>query len=63
MGAPTSTILAEIFIQLLEHTKIINILNKYHNIDYCRYVDDILIVYNTNITNIENTLIEFNSMH
>jgi glycerol-3-phosphate cytidylyltransferase-like family protein len=63
MGAPTSAFLAEIFFQHLEHTKIINILNKYHIIDYCRYVDDILIVYNKDITNIENTLIDFNSIH
>jgi hypothetical protein len=62
MGAPTSAILAEIFIQNLEHTKIINILKKYI-IDYCRYVDDILIVHNKDITNIENTLIYFNSIH
>jgi hypothetical protein len=50
MGAPTSAILAETFIQYLEHTAIINILNKYHIIDYYRYVDDILIIYNTQTT-------------
>jgi hypothetical protein len=63
MGAPTSPLLAEIFIKHLEQTKIINILKTYHIIDYCRYVDDILIVYNKDITNIENTLIDFNSIH
>jgi hypothetical protein len=47
MGAPTSAILAEIFIQCLEHTKIINILNVYQIIAYHRYVDDILIMYDT----------------
>jgi hypothetical protein len=62
MGALTSAILAETFIQHLEHTKIINILKKYI-IEYCRYVDDILILYNKCITNIEHTLADFNSIH
>jgi hypothetical protein len=46
MGAPTPAILAETFIQYLEHTKIIKILDKYQILDYYTYVDDILIVYN-----------------
>jgi hypothetical protein len=41
MGAPTSAILAETFIQHLEHNKLIGILNKHQNINYHRYVDDI----------------------
>jgi hypothetical protein len=63
MGAPTSAILAEIFIQHLEHNDIIKILQKYHIIDYYRYVDDILIIYNEDHTNTEDTLNEFNSIH
>jgi hypothetical protein len=63
MGALTSAILAEAFIQHLEHNKIIKILNKHQIIDYHRYVDDILIVYNKNITNINNTLYECNTIH
>jgi hypothetical protein len=42
MGAPTSAILAEVFIQHLEHNDIIDILQKHNIIDYYRYVDDIL---------------------
>jgi hypothetical protein len=53
MGAPTLAILAEAFIKYLEHTKIIKILDKYQILDYYRYVDDILIMYNKNITDIE----------
>jgi hypothetical protein len=49
-------VLAETFIQHLEHAKIVKILNKYQLIHYYRYMDDILIIYNTNSTNIENTL-------
>jgi hypothetical protein len=63
MGAPTSAILTEVFIQYLEHTTIIDILKKFQIVDYYRYVDDILIIYNTRITNIDNTLNEFNNVH
>jgi hypothetical protein len=52
MGAPTSAILAEIFIQYLEHNNIIQILQKHQILDYYRYVDDILIMYNEERTNI-----------
>jgi hypothetical protein len=63
MGAPTSAILAEIFIHYLEHNDIIQILQKHHILDYYRYVDDILIIYNENYTNILDTLNDFNSVH
>jgi hypothetical protein len=56
MGAPTSAILAEAFIQHLEHTIIVDILKKFQIIYYYRYVDDMLIIYNTRKTNINNTL-------
>jgi hypothetical protein len=63
MGAPTSAILAEVFIQHLEHPEIINILKESQIIDYHRYVNDILIIYNTHITNIDDILNKFNSIH
>jgi ribosomal protein S25 len=63
MGAPASAMLAEIFIQHLEHNHVINTLKKHHIIDYYRYVDDILIVYNQDHTNIDDVLNEFNSIH
>jgi hypothetical protein len=62
MGAPASAILAEVFIQYLEHTTIFDILKKFQIVDYYKYVD-ILIIYNTRITNIDNTLNEFNNIH
>jgi hypothetical protein len=49
MGAPTSAILAEIFMQHHEHNYIINILQKHHIIDYYRYVA-IYSLYITEIT-------------
>jgi hypothetical protein len=64
MGAPTSAIPAEIFIQHLEHNDILKILQKHHILDYYRYVDDKLLiirVYNENCRH--NTLNDFNSIH
>jgi hypothetical protein len=62
MGAPTSAILSEIYLQYVEHN-ILNILSKYHKDSYSRYVDDILIIYNKMKTNIEEVLGEFNKIH
>jgi hypothetical protein len=63
MGAPTSAILAEIYIQYLEHNIIASILQKYKIVNYFRYVDDILIIYNTQTTDIHDTLDEFNTIN
>jgi hypothetical protein len=62
MGVPTSAISAETFIQHLEYTIIGKILNKYHIIEYYRYVDDILIICNKQ-TNINDVLNEINMIH
>jgi hypothetical protein len=52
MGAPTSSILSEFYLQHLENIKIHNLLLD-HNIEgYFRYVDDILVICNENRTNI-----------
>jgi hypothetical protein len=63
MGAPTSAIFSEIFIQHLEHNDILNTLTKHNVIDYHRYVDDMLIVYNEKQTNINQLLLDFNNIH
>jgi hypothetical protein len=44
MGAPPSAVLAEIYLQFLEHSNIYNTLNKI--IGYFRYLDDILLIFN-----------------
>jgi hypothetical protein len=62
MGAPTSSILAETYIQYMEHTQIYPILVKQQIITYFRYVDDILILYDQNKTNIDHTIKEFNEL-
>jgi hypothetical protein len=62
MGAPTSSILAEIYVQNMERTKIYPILIKQQIIAYFRYVDDILIIYDQKKTDINYTLDEFNKL-
>jgi hypothetical protein len=62
MGAPTSAILAQTYLQHMEHEQIYPILIKQQIIGYFRYVDDILIIYDQNKTNIKHTLNEFNKL-
>jgi hypothetical protein len=63
MGAPLSPILSEIYIQNIEQNIIINILQNYKILGYYRYVNDILLVFNQQITNINNTLKQFNEIN
>lgn len=62
IGAPTSSIFSEIYLQYLENTKIFNFLKNYHLIDYFRYVDDILLVYKNGLTNFHEILNLFNKV-
>jgi hypothetical protein len=48
MGAPTSAILAETFIQHMEHEHLYPILITHEIIGYYRYFDDIFIIYDQN---------------
>jgi hypothetical protein len=63
MRALSSALLAEIYLQYLEHTQILNLLIKHKILSYRRYVDDILITYNILNTDINKTLSDFNSLH
>jgi hypothetical protein len=63
MGASSSSILLEIYLQFIEHHETLKILTYEKIISYCRYVDDILILYNHTITNIEQVIEAFNSIH
>jgi hypothetical protein len=60
MGAPISTILAEAYLQHMEHEQLHPILMKYQIIGYFRYVNDILLICNQKETNIDESLAEFN---
>jgi hypothetical protein len=62
MGAPTSSLFSEIYLQYIEHTLLLNILIQSHILGYFRYVDDILIVYNAETTNIYEVLDKFNNI-
>jgi hypothetical protein len=62
MGAPTSSVLSEIYLQHLENFKIVNLLINHKVVGYFRYVDDILIVYNEDITNIDSLLHQFSNI-
>jgi hypothetical protein len=63
MGVPTSGILAEIFLQHLEKHHILNVSDKHKIIKYFTYVDDILIIYDTNHSDMQNVLKDFNTIH
>ena len=61
MGAPTSSIFSEIYLQYLENTILYDILIKHIIIGYFRYVDEILTVYNEEHTDIHRVLHLFNT--
>jgi len=63
MGSPISGLLAEIFLQSLEHTHIKPLLDSKRIIFYTRYIDDILIIYNTAQTNIDTITHYTNIIH
>jgi hypothetical protein len=61
MGAPTSAIFSEIYLQNLENTKIAELLLKHKVEGYFRYVDDILLMHKEDQTNTHRVLDNFNS--
>jgi len=63
MGAPTSGLLAEFFLQHLEHIHIPLLSDKHKIIRYLRYVDDILIIYDSNHSDVHSILDDFNTTH
>jgi hypothetical protein len=62
MGSPTSSIFSESYLQYKECMDIFDILKRNNVIEYFRYVDDILIVYDKTHTNIEGVLNSFNNI-
>jgi hypothetical protein len=45
MGAPSSAVLAEIYLQFIKCKNVYDILLKHKILGYYRYVDDILLIY------------------
>jgi hypothetical protein len=50
MGSPISGTVTKIFLQHLEKTHIKHLIDSKHLIFYARYVDDILIIYDSTLT-------------
>jgi hypothetical protein len=63
IGAPSSSIIAEIFKQAIEHSHMPLLAQKHLLINYFRYVDDILLIFDSQHTNIHAILNDFNSIH
>jgi len=63
MGAPSSGLTAEIFLQHIEHSQLTRLTLKHKIMNYCRYVDDILLIFDSNHSNIHKNLDDFNSLH
>jgi hypothetical protein len=63
MGAPSSDLIAEIFLQHIENLQLTRLTHKHKIINYCRYVDDILLIFDSNHSNIEKILDDFNSLY
>jgi hypothetical protein len=62
MGAPSSSILSEFFLQHIELSHLPRLTQKHRLINYFRYVDDILLVYDSSHTDILSILNDFNSI-
>jgi 6-phosphogluconolactonase (cycloisomerase 2 family) len=60
MGAPSSGLIAEFFLQHMEHQHMAELTATHKIINYIRYVDDIIIIYDSDIQDI---LTDFNSLH
>jgi hypothetical protein len=63
MGAPTSGLLAEFVFQHLEHTHIPLLTDKHNIAGYFRYLNNILIIYDSNLSDIHDILDDFNKIH
>ena len=63
MGAPTSSIFSEFYLQHQENSKIYDLLRNHNVVRNFRYVDDILIIYNEITTDIEDLFHRFNSFN
>jgi hypothetical protein len=63
MGAPTSGIIAEYFLQHLEDTHITHLSRKHNIVAHFRYVDDILLIYDSQHTDTNSITRDFNNIH
>ena len=59
MGAPSSALIAEIFLQHLEHNHLPHTARKHKIVDYCRYTDNIFLIFDSTHTNIREITEDF----
>jgi len=63
MGAPNSGLIAEFFLQNIENIHLAHLTEKHKIAGYFRYVDDILLIYDPDYTNIQDITNDFNPLH
>jgi len=63
MGSPVCGTVAEIFLQQLEKTHVKHLIDSKHLIFYVRYVDDIIIIYDSTLTSPTNIQHYMNTTH
>jgi hypothetical protein len=63
MGAPSSGLIAELFLQYTENAHLACLSHKHRIIDYFQYVDDILLIFDPNYTDIQTILTDLNALH
>jgi hypothetical protein len=63
VDAPTSGLIAEFFLQTLEDTHLTHLSNKHKIAGYFHYVEEILIIYDSRHTDIDNIQNNFNKIH
>ena len=63
MGAPSSGLIAELFLQHMEHAHLACLSHKHGIIDYFRYVDDLLLIFDPKLTDFQSILTAFNTLH
>ena len=61
MGAPSSAVIAEIFLKHADNLHLEHLAQKHNTINYFRYVDDILLIFDPNHTDIQAILTDFNA--
>ena len=62
MGATSSSIISEIFLKHIEHTHLPHLNQKHRLVNYIWYVD-ILLIYDSQHTDLHSILYDFNSLH
>jgi hypothetical protein len=62
-GAPSSGLIAEIFLQHIEHLHLPLLMQKHHLANYWRYIHDYFSIFDSKNTNIHDILNDFNTLH